>query len=183
VSGQLWWHVARATGFTAWALATGTMVWGMLLSTRLLGARPRAAWVLDLHRYLGGLAVVTTVVHVLALVADSYVSFDAADVLVPFVSEWKRGPVAWGVVAFWLLLAVEVTSLARRRLRPALWRTVHQLSLPLYFVVTAHALTAGTDGANAVVLWCSLAGGAAVTFLVAVRLLGAGAGRRTAALR
>jgi predicted ferric reductase len=155
----------------------------MLLSTKLFGAKPRAAWVLDLHRYLGGVAVVLAALHVFALVADSYVQFDVADVLVPFASTWKPGPVAWGVVAWWLLAAVEITSLARRRLRPAVWRAVHQASLPLYFLVTAHALTAGTDGSNVVVLWCSVAGGAIVTFLASVRLLGAGAPRRVPAAR
>jgi predicted ferric reductase len=174
----LWWHLARATGFSAWAVATGAVLWGLLLSTRLLGKRPKNAWMLDLHRYLGGLAVVLTCFHVLALVADSYVHFGVADVLVPFASHWRRVPVAWGVVAFWLLAAVEVTSLAKRRLPLRVWRAVHQASLPLYFAFTAHAITAGTDGTNVVVLWSSVVGGALVTFLVLVRLLTAATAKR-----
>jgi DMSO/TMAO reductase YedYZ heme-binding membrane subunit len=173
MTGQLWWHLARASGFSAWALATAATIWGLLLSTKLLGAKPRSAWLLDLHRYLGGLAVILTLLHVAALVADNYVRFTLADVLVPFASSWRRGPVTWGVCAAWLLLAVELTSLAKRRLPASLWRSVHQVSFPLYFLLTAHALTAGTDSANPVVLWSALLGGVAVTFLVSVRLLSA----------
>ncbi len=85
------------------------------------------------------------VVHVVALIADSYVPFDLVSVLVPFASGWKPVAVAWGVVGMYLLLAVELTSLARARLPRKVWRMVHFASLPLFAVATIHGLTAGTD--------------------------------------
>ena len=54
---QLAWYVARAAGIVAWALVSGAVVWGLLLSTRVLRGRPTPRWLLDLHRFLGGLAV------------------------------------------------------------------------------------------------------------------------------
>jgi predicted ferric reductase len=168
---QLWWFVARASGLVAWALCTLAVVWGLALSTRLLGKRPAPAWLLDLHRFLGGLATVFVVVHVAGLVADSYTHFGVADLFVPLASSWKPGPVAWGIAAFYLLLAVELTSLARRRLPARLWRLVHITSLPLWVISTVHLFTAGTDARNPAVQWAALASTAAVIFLTLVRAL------------
>ena len=70
-----------------------------------------------MHRFLGGAAVTFTGLHVAGLVADSYVHFGVADVLVPGASSWRPGAVAPGVVSLYLLAAVELTSLFMRRSR------------------------------------------------------------------
>lgn len=61
MSSQVFWFAARASGIVAWALAASSVVWGLALSSRVLGRRPRPAWLFDLHRFLGGLALVFTV--------------------------------------------------------------------------------------------------------------------------
>src|SRR3954470_1053157 len=141
------WYLARSAGMIAWALLTASVIWGLTMSTKAsaLGRRPRPNWMLDLHRYLGGLAAIFTGVHVVALLADNYVHFDLVSVLVPFASSWRPAAVAWGVAGFWLLAAVELTSLARRRLPKRVWRAVHFASFPLFLMATVHGLTAGTD--------------------------------------
>ena len=120
----------------------------MSTRARAFGHRPRPAWMLDLHRWLGGLATIFVGVHVLAILADSYVHFSVLSVLVPFASHWRPSAVAWGIVGMYLLLAVELTSLARRRLPKRAWRAVHFASFPLFFMATVHAFTAGTDAAS-----------------------------------
>jgi sulfoxide reductase heme-binding subunit YedZ len=142
---EVWWYAARSAGLVAYVLLTGSVVFGLAISTRAMGRRARPAWLLDLHRWLGGLATIFVGVHLLALIADSYTQFDLIDVLVPFASSWHPTAVAWGVVAFWLLVAVELTSLARRRLPRRLWRVVHTVSFPLFVLSTLHFLFAGTD--------------------------------------
>jgi predicted ferric reductase len=114
-----------------------------------MGRKPRPAWLFDLHRFLGGLALVFTGVHVVAILADTYVHFSLISVLVPFTGTWHPGAVAWGIVAFYLVLAVELTSLARTRISKRLWRRVHFASFVLFAVSTIHALTAGTDAGSA----------------------------------
>src|SRR5204862_328066 len=79
------------------------VLWGLVLSTKLLGKRPRANWVLDLHRFLGGAAVVFTGIHVASIVLDSYVHFGLVDVLVPLASSSHPVAVAWGIVALYLV--------------------------------------------------------------------------------
>ena len=47
-----------------WALLAAATLWGLALSTKVLGKRPRPNWLLDMHRWLGGTALAFTGVHV-----------------------------------------------------------------------------------------------------------------------
>jgi DMSO/TMAO reductase YedYZ heme-binding membrane subunit len=171
VNGPLWWYVARSSGLVAWALAAASVIWGLGVSGRPLGRRVPPAWLLDLHRFLGGLALAFTGVHVGGLLLDRTVEFGLAAVLVPFASGWRPGAVAWGVVALYLLVAVEVTSLAKRRLSHRVWRRLHLLSFPMYVAATAHLLSAGTDARSILVQRTAVAATALVLFLALLRLL------------
>lgn len=148
MSSQAWWYLARASGIVAWALLVASVVWGVLLSTRVLRPHDRPAWLLDLHRWLGGLAVAATALHVAALVADTYVHFGAADVLVPFASSWRPLAVALGVLAGWGIAAVHVTSLAMRHLPRRAWYVVHLTSYVTVWLASIHAGLAGSDTTN-----------------------------------
>jgi DMSO/TMAO reductase YedYZ heme-binding membrane subunit len=170
MGAELWWYSARAGGIVAWALLTASVVWGLVMSTKLKPPRVRPAWMLDLHRFLGGLATIFTGVHVGSILLDSYTSFGLADVTVPFVSSWHPDRVAWGIVAMYLLLAVELTSLARRRLSHRVWRRIHVLSLPLFFLATMHFLVAGTDAANPLARLAMIGATGAVLALVVLRV-------------
>jgi DMSO/TMAO reductase YedYZ heme-binding membrane subunit len=167
---QAWWFVARGGGLVAYALLACTVVGGLLLSTHLLGRRPAPDWVLDWHRFIGGLALVFTLVHLLALLADDYITFRVIDLLIPGVAPWRPVALTWGVVALYLLVAVQVTSLVRDRLPRALWRRIHYLSVPVLLLATIHTFTAGTDARNPIV--AMLLGGAIATtvLLLAFRI-------------
>jgi hypothetical protein len=169
---ELWWYVARATGLVAWALATATVLWGLFVHTRALGKNPPRPWLLDLHRHLGGLTVLFVVGHIGALVADNFVTFSASDVLVPMAASWKPGPVAWGIVAFYGLLVVELTSLAMKRIPKRIWRGVHLTSYITFVMATVHGMAAGTDMGNPVVQWSLGVGLLALTFFGVYRMLG-----------
>lgn len=176
-----WWYAARATGFVAWGLVTLAVIAGLLLSTRLAKRRPTPAWTLDLHRFLGGAAVVAVLLHLAGLVADNYVDFGAADVLVPFASSWKPGAVALGVVALYLLVAVQGSSMLMRRLPRRYWRAIHLTSFVAFWASTFHLQLAGTDAANSVARWTVNLAMVAVLFLTFMRVLsfGGGSGRAT----
>ena len=86
MSPEFWWHVSRASGLMAWGFLSFTMLWGLALSTRVLGRRPGARLLLSTHRWVSGLGVAFTVLHLVALVADSYTHFTLSDLLVPLAS-------------------------------------------------------------------------------------------------
>lgn len=168
---HVWWYVARAAGMVTFGLSAATVIWGLLLSTRLLRRRSLPKWLLDLHRFLGGLTIAFLVLHVGALIADSTVHFGAADVLVPFASSWRPLAVAGGVIAAWLLVAVESTSLARRWLPRRLWSRVHLSSFVAFVLSVGHTVMAGTDVGNRVFIVGAFLVCAVVFFLVAIRVL------------
>lgn len=145
MNSQITWFVSRSSGIVAWALVTLSVVWGLLLSARILGKRTSPAWMLDLHRFLGGLSVTFTAVHLAGLWADSFVDFGLTELFVPMASTWQPGDVAFGIVAMYILVAVELSSLLRRRLPRRAWRWVHHASVPMYAIATYHGIVAGTD--------------------------------------
>ena len=170
MSSQILWYVARAGGIVAWAVAAASVIWGLALSTHALGRKPRPAWLFDLHRFLGGLVLIFTGVHVLAVLFNAYVHFSLVNILVPFTGTWHPAAVAWGIVGVYLLLAVELTSLARARVPKRLWRRVHFASFVLFATTTLHALTAGTDRRSAAFLLAAFAACGIVAVLTAVRV-------------
>src|SRR6516165_174737 len=169
MSGPLPWYAARASGLVGWGLLTAATLWGLALSTKVFGKRPRPNWLLDLHRMLGALALVFTGVHVGAIMLDQYVHFGLSDELVPFASKWHPIAVAWGIVGFYMLAAVEITSLLRSRIPKKFWRRVHYLSFPLFIFATVHGLAAGTDTTRRVALLVAVAACASFLTMVAIR--------------
>jgi DMSO/TMAO reductase YedYZ heme-binding membrane subunit len=78
--------------------------------------------------------------------------------------------VAWGIVAFWLLIAVEVSSWLMRRLPRRVWHTVHLASLLLFASATLHLFTAGADAGTTLVQFGVVSGVTLVVALITVRL-------------
>jgi DMSO/TMAO reductase YedYZ heme-binding membrane subunit len=156
VTEKLAWYVSRASGLIAWALVAASIVWGITLSSRLLRRRGIPAWLLDLHRYLGLLAVIFTLVHLVGLVADNYVYFGFKELFIPMATDWRPGATAWGIAAFYLLIAIQITSLLMRRMPRKIWHSVHLLAYPLFVVGTVHGFQSGADRSNKLVQWSAL---------------------------
>jgi len=147
-----------------------SVVWGLLMTSKAVRRLARTSWLLDLHRWLAGLALVFTGVHVAAILTDTYVHFDLASVLIPFASHWHPMAVAYGVASLYLLAAIELTSLLRRHIGHKAWRAVHFLSSPLFVSSTVHGLTAGTDSRAPMVVIAVVLTATAVALLTALRL-------------
>jgi predicted ferric reductase len=177
MNNQLYWYLARSGGVAAWAMLAFSVLWGLVLSTKAFGSKPRPNWLLDLHRFVGGAAVIFTGIHVVSLVLDSYIEFGLREILVPFSSNYRPAAVAWGVIAFYVLLAVELTSLLRRRISNRMWRATHYLSFPLFILATAHGVTAGADKDTFLLRSAFIIATAAIGGLTALRLLDADAQR------
>jgi DMSO/TMAO reductase YedYZ heme-binding membrane subunit len=148
VNDKIWWYLSRSSGIVALVLLVGTVVWGILLSTRVLKPHDRPAWLLDMHKWLGGSAMVMTVLHMLGLYLDGYIDYGFTELLVPGTSEYRPLAVAIGVLSFYVLVAVQMTSYFRTRLSKRTWRSVHMLSYGLVWGAAIHAGMAGTDVVN-----------------------------------
>lgn len=168
MNGQLWWYVARATGLVAWALLAVSTTLGVVVTARATAVR-RPAWFVDFHRGLSGLACLFVAGHLVAILADSFANLGILDLFVPMRSSLSPGALAWGIVALYLLVAVEATSLAQRRLPYRLWRRVHYLGLVIFLLSTVHGLLAGTDADNRALLATGVTTSVACAWLIARR--------------
>ncbi len=148
MSSQTWWYISRSGGIVALGLAGATVLWGLFMTTRLLDVTPSPKWMLDLHRFLGGATVIFTAIHVAALMFDSFIGFTWIDITVPMAAGLKPGPVAWGVVGMWLLLAIELTSLVMNKIPKRAWRLVHFSAYAVFWLGVVHGALAGTDAGN-----------------------------------
>jgi DMSO/TMAO reductase YedYZ heme-binding membrane subunit len=171
VTEKLAWYVARSSGMIAWAVVTASILWGITLSSRLVRRRGIPAWLLDLHRYLGTLAIVFTVIHMLALVADNYAHFGWSELFVPMAMKWRPGAIAWGIAAFYLMVAIQVTSWMMRHLPRRLWHAIHLFSFPLFIAATIHGFQAGADKDNRLMQWMAFVGVTMVITIVIFRIL------------
>jgi DMSO/TMAO reductase YedYZ heme-binding membrane subunit len=183
MSPQMWWYVARASGIVAWLMLSASVIWGIVLASGAFPSHRRPAWLLDLHRWLGALTVGFLGLHLGALVADSYVDFGLADLVVPLASDWKPMAVAAGVVAMWSIVAVQASSLLRKRIPKWLWRSIHLSSYPTFLLVSAHGIFAGTDASTSLYLTTTVLTVVAVSALLVQRMLGGTRKRRGAAGR
>ncbi|MBU6315804.1 MAG: ferric reductase-like transmembrane domain-containing protein [Acidobacteria bacterium] len=149
--------ISRAGGIIAWLLIATSMVWGVVLSSRLLRRANLPVWLLGLHRTLAVAGTALAVVHVLGAIGDHRIGIGLTDALVPGRSEWRTGAITWGVVSMYLLVAVTITSVLMRRMPRRLWHLSHLLAYPLFIASTLHAYQAGTVRSNRLLLWGGLA--------------------------
>ena len=170
MNDHTFWYLSRASGIVAWLVLAVTCLWGILLVTRMLKPADRPAWLLDLHRWLGVLSIVTTGAHMAALVGDNYVYFGWRELFVPQASQWKPGAVTWGLIAFYVIVVVQLTSLMMKKLPKKLWRAVHLTSYAAFVMATVHGFD-GTDADNQVFVLAATAVLAIVAFSLLARVL------------
>jgi len=168
---QVWWYLARSSGIVALVLLLLSMIWGILLATRVLRPDDRPAWLLDLHRWFGSLAVVMTTLHLVGLVLDGYIDFGPAEIFLPGASSYRPLAVAFGILGMYSLVAVQVSSYFRRHLPRVVWQRIHMLSYVMLWASAMHAGMAGTDVGSAAYQMLAFALTVAGVGIVLVRIL------------
>ena len=171
VAEKLAWYISRSSGIVAWIVLTASIVWGLALSSRLVRRRGVPAWLLDLHRFLGTLTIVFSLIHIGGLVADNYVHVGWSELFVPMSTTWRPGAVAWGIVALYLVVAIQITSWMMRRMPRRVWHAIHLTSFPMFAMATVHGYQSGHDAGNHLVQVVALTGAWLVVSLIIFRLL------------
>jgi sulfoxide reductase heme-binding subunit YedZ len=167
----LTWFIIRGSGLVAFALLSGSLVWGLLVSTKVFGRAVKAKGLQWLHESIGLAAVLATVVHMVALSVDEFVDFTWFNILVPGVSQWEPLAVTFGVVSFWTLLIVSFSFYIKKWIGQQVWRSIHYLSFGAFAAALAHGVMAGTDTSNPWVTGMYLSSVAAVVLLTAIRVM------------
>jgi sulfoxide reductase heme-binding subunit YedZ len=142
-SKYLFWITTRAAGTAALILASATVGVGLATATGVLkrgGADRRV-----IHEVLSLSAIAAILVHVLSLLADSYLHATVLDVTVPFVFSYKTLATSIGIVAGWGIVLLGLSYYARRRIGQRRWRSLHRFTALVWVLGLVHAFAEGSD--------------------------------------
>lgn len=172
------WLLARASGLTAYALMTMSVLAGLAVKSRPFGRAVKTASATDVHRFFALLGLGMLALHGVSLTLDQTVHMSPAALVVPGLSPYRPTSVALGVVACELAALIVVSFSLRRRIGARNWRRLHWATYAVFLAATAHGLAAGTDSSQPWAFGLYLGAVGAVVFATAWRAL-AGATRRT----
>jgi sulfoxide reductase heme-binding subunit YedZ len=139
------WLLARASGLTAYALLTASVLAGLVLKARPFGRALKPATVTDIHRFLAMLGLGMLVMHGVTLMLDQTVKMPLAGLFVPGSSPYRPAAVAAGVVGAELMLLIYASFSLRRRIGTRNWRRLHWATYLVFSLATIHGFAAGTD--------------------------------------
>ena len=140
--------LSRATGIVAMALMVAALLWGLLFSSRATGTRLRPNWWLDLHNWLGGLALVFIGLHIATAWLDGNAGIGLLQIFVPQTGHLDAWSITWGVLAAYVTAAAVFTSWPRRWKNRRWWRVVHVSTVAAMVLVFLHALQMGSDASE-----------------------------------
>jgi hypothetical protein len=165
------WYTARAMGLLAYLAVAGSVVYGLLLSTKILDAIAHRPVNFALHKDLALVGLILGTIHPLVLLADQSFAFTPAALLVPFASPFAPVWVGLGQLAFYGLAIVTASFYVRRQIGQRAWRLLHYLTFAVFLGTTAHGVMSGTDSGTPWAFWLYLVPGAAALFLLVYRIV------------
>ena len=163
--------ITRATGIVAAVLAVASLLFGALFSARATGQRLRPNWWLDLHNWLGGLALIFTGAHLVTVWLLPTAGIGLLQIFVPGTATTGVWGITWGVVAFYLFAAAVFTSWPRRLRRRTAWRVIHLGSIVGVGLALLHTYQSGSDSTAGFIRVGLVVLVGVATYGVALRLL------------
>ena len=157
------WFLARSSGLVAAVALVLLMLSGIgqITGDTFRFLAPLTAWAS--HRALGITFGVAVVVHMVSLLFDTFVPFTVLQLFVPWLSNYKPVTlagvhlgslyVALGVLTFYGVVIVIISSLLWVEKKPYTWKWIHLLSYLLAVFVFVDALYLGTDLAHGFFRW------------------------------
>jgi len=174
------WYLTRASGVIAMGALIVLILSGIGFVTghSFKFLEPLTAWAS--HRALGITFGVAILVHMLTLLFDHFVSFSVLDLLVPWLSTYHPVTiagiqfgslfVALGVLAFYGVALIIITSLVWVEKKPKLWKFIHLVSYLILVFVFVHALFIGTDFADGIPRFLLIVAGFILAIAILLRL-------------
>jgi sulfoxide reductase heme-binding subunit YedZ len=165
------WYITRAAGWIAYFLLWFSMVWGLVIPTKLFERVLSPTFAVDFHEYLSLLSIGFVILHVTVLLFDQYLPFTLAQILVPFLSTYRPLWIGLGVIGAYLSALVTVTFYLRKKIGQKRFKAIHTLSVFGYLGVILHAFFAGSDSSLPIVQLIYFGTFIVVVFLTAFWLL------------
>jgi len=169
------WMAIRGSGIIAFLLLAGSTIWGLLISTNVLGRAVKAKGISWFHESLGIGSLVATGIHMYFLFNHDYIDFGYRALLVPGASSWRPLAVALGVVAFYMMFLISASFYVKKWIGQSAWRAIHMMSFGTFLGAGLHGVFSGTDTSHPVVMSMYIGSLAIVGILLVIRLAQAAA--------
>jgi DMSO/TMAO reductase YedYZ heme-binding membrane subunit len=148
------WYTTRVSGLVGFLLLITSIFLGISIRLPFLQKIIKPAYSYNIHSWISLQAVIFAFIHGISLLFDKYLQLNIADVFIPLaLTSDTINPklVAFGIIGFYLMVALVVTSYLKKYIGQKIWRMVHFLNIILYFFVIVHAYYLGTDMKNPVI--------------------------------
>lgn len=165
-----YWYMARAGGIVSYLLIWFSVVWGLVLSTKITGKLIPAPITYGLHEFLSILAVVFAVLHAVVLLGDEYIKFNVFHLAVPFIAPYEPLWTGLGIIGLYLTAALTISFYFRKQIGQKTWRTLHYLTFVAFVLAAVHGMMAGSDSGLIMTTLLYWGTGFSVVFLVYYRL-------------
>ncbi len=170
-SVQAMWYVTRAAGLISYLLLWLSTVWGLAVSSKVFDPVLHRMFTYDFHQFLSLLAIGFVILHIVVLLADQYLPFSVAQILVPFAAPYRPVWVGFGTIGLYLTLLVSATFYIRKWIGQKTFRTIHLVSYLAFIAAAAHGLFSGTDSPLLTVQVMYLVTSLSVVFLTVYRVV------------
>ena len=176
--GLLDWYSVRALGFLAYIVLAGSVLYGLLLSTKILDAIAHRPVSFALHKDLSIVGLILISLHGLLLLGDASYPFSLRSIVVPFASPYSPIAVGVGQLGFYATAVVTASFYVRRRIGQGAWRVIHYATFLAFVGGTAHGIFSGSDSGTQWAFWIYLTPSAIAVFLTTYRIVISVAARR-----
>lgn len=170
-SEPTFWILARASGLSAYALLSCSVLAGIVLKTRPFGRSVKPATVTDLHRFLALLGLGAIAVHGTALVLDPVVTITPQALLLPGLIPYRTLWTGVGVITAECMFVIYVSFSARKLIGVKAWRKLHYATYAVFAAATTHGIMSGTDSTHSWALKFYVGAVGAVVAATAWRIL------------
>jgi hypothetical protein len=164
------WLFERLFAWMAYIATTLSVVFGLLLSTKVLDAIAHRPVNFTLHQDLAAAGLGMAGLHGVLLGLDASMPFSVTQMVVPGLAPYSPLAVGVGQVSLYLMLIVTASFYLRRLIGQRAWRTLHYVTFLAFAGATAHGIAAGTDSGRAWAQWIYLGAMTVVAFLLAYRV-------------
>jgi len=169
---QAYWDLARSSGIVAYLLMWLSVAFGLLITNRMARVWPSGPTAFDIHQFSSLMGVAFALFHGLVLLGDPYIKYTLPQIAIPFGSiNYQQFWVGLGQIAFYMLIPITFSFYMRKQISANVWRWIHYGSFISFAMITVHALLAGSDATNILVLGMYVVTGALIFFLTLYRMI------------
>jgi methionine sulfoxide reductase heme-binding subunit len=177
--GMLAWYSVRALGFLAYIVLSASVLYGLLLSTKILDSIAHRPVSFSLHKDLAIVGMILAAFHGGLLTFDQSFNFTPAAILVPFNSPYAPVTVGIGQLTFYGSIVITLSFYVRRHIGQRAWRLLHYVTFLSFIGATFHGIASGSDSGQRWAFYLYLGTVALAIFLLTYRIIVSVASRRT----